>query len=333
MLIFALGFEKDKSLYRIDTIQLTIIYTVVFIIASYLFGLIVGFARTPYNLSLIGIVKNVVPFITLIILQELVRYEIISKSKGNKWLIVFITCLFILFDISLSYKTYDFSTLTGIYNVIGVSVIPIILDNLLLTFLCYRTGYKAPIIYRILSGLYVFIIPIIPNLGIYESSVVSVLLPLVVFIRVNSLMIKSDLSVLRRKRAKISIITILLVLISLFLFFLNTGILKYKTVVIVSESMEPRIKIGDIVVIDKLEDISNLKEGDIIAFNSEGKIIVHRIVKIYSYNEKIYIKTKGDNNNSEDPTAIQKKDVIGIAKVIIPKIGYPSVWLNDLWNK
>ena len=83
-----------------------------------------------------------------------------------------------------------------------------------------------------------------------------------------------------------------------------------KTFVIISGSMEPELKIGDIVIIQKCEK-SDLKEGDIISYRSGQSIITHRINKIIQKNDSIQYETKGDNNNISDRTYVKFDDIEG----------------------
>ena len=90
--------------------------------------------------------------------------------------------------------------------------------------------------------------------------------------------------------------------------------------------MEPAIKIGDAVLIDKTYDKEKLKAGDIIAFkDKEDIIVVHRISEI---NKDKTFKTKGDGNNSFDPDGVSKDRVIGKVILTIPYIAYPSIYLR-----
>lgn len=90
----------------------------------------------------------------------------------------------------------------------------------------------------------------------------------------------------------------------------RTYLCGFKTAVIVSESMEPEIKVGDMVLI-KYTSYDNVEIGDIIAYEHElnGKniIIVHRIQE--KTNEGII--TKGDNNTSVDNWIVTDKDLVG----------------------
>ena len=85
---------------------------------------------------------------------------------------------------------------------------------------------------------------------------------------------------------------------------------------------------------EKLSDneIRNLKIGDILVFNRENKIVVHRIYKIYSSGDEIFFKTKGDNNNAPDSYLIEIHEILGIVKLKVRYIGYPTVALYERIN-
>ena len=81
------------------------------------------------------------------------------------------------------------------------------------------------------------------------------------------------------------------------------------------------------------EEISNLKINDIIKYRLGNHTIVHRIVKIKEEKgEKVFI-TKGDNNNAVDQEVVHIDQVMGIVRFKIPKIGYPTVWLSEFFDK
>lgn len=79
---------------------------------------------------------------------------------------------------------------------------------------------------------------------------------------------------------------------------------KIKTK-IYGSSMSPFLKDGDDILIKKVE-ISTLKEGDVILYNSNRVLVVHRIISI----GKDSIITKGDNSNKK--TKINNNNVLGI---------------------
>ena len=98
--------------------------------------------------------------------------------------------------------------------------------------------------------------------------------------------------------------------------------IKVIAYTIISNSMEPTIKVYDVVFVIK-KDFNKLKEGDIITFYSTnpiygGRPITHRIV---SKNENGSLTVKGDSNEREDSEYIYSENVIGKVAVIIPEFG------------
>ncbi|MBQ2835281.1 MAG: signal peptidase I [Clostridia bacterium] len=95
------------------------------------------------------------------------------------------------------------------------------------------------------------------------------------------------------------------------------NIFGYKSYIIKTNSMEPTIKINDVVITKKVEK-QDLKIGDVITFLKKGEVITHRITQIED-NSKY--TTKGDNNNIEDTFKIDYKDVEGKHVLTIPYLG------------
>ncbi len=122
-----------------------------------------------------------------------------------------------------------------------------------------------------------------------------------------------------------STLTIILILILSFNIynFLNiqlfhqklTTVNGYALLKVVSYSMEPTIKKGDLIVIDTLDN--NYFVDDIITFSdNDNTLVTHRIVNI---DNDIYI-TKGDSNDTVDE-GIKKDKIIGKYKFKISFLG------------
>ena len=95
------------------------------------------------------------------------------------------------------------------------------------------------------------------------------------------------------------------------------NILGYKSYIIKTNSMEPTIKINDVVITKKVQK-SEIKVGDVITFFQEGEVITHRITKIDENGE---YTTKGDNNNIEDTFKITYENIEGKHILTIPYLG------------
>lgn len=120
----------------------------------------------------------------------------------------------------------------------------------------------------------------------------------------------------------ISIILIVFLLITIFS-MLRSMIKKdhivttfgYGVAVVISGSMEPAISVNDLIIIKKTDD---LYVGDVIVYEREKDMIVHRIIDISG--DKGIITTKGDANNAADDP-IDRSAVRGSVIFKIPYVG------------
>lgn len=104
-----------------------------------------------------------------------------------------------------------------------------------------------------------------------------------------------------------------------------TNVMGYMPLNIQSNSMEPTIKKGDM-IITKKTDFDELKENDIISYLSREQgqtiIVTHRIVNEQTINGEKYYITKGDNNESEDDTRVNSSNFVSkYSDIKIPVIG------------
>ncbi len=96
---------------------------------------------------------------------------------------------------------------------------------------------------------------------------------------------------------------------------------------IVSPSMNPVIKVYDVVVNIKPSGPEDIEIGDIITYvstnsTSEGMTITHRVVAITKAENGNYeYQTQGDNNSEPDGVLVTYDNVIGKEIMIIPKLG------------
>lgn len=333
LLIFNVGYEKDRMRFRKDLSFSVVMYSIFYVLITYVFGLYTGFVR---NGNLFSIIPDLLPYFIFIITTEVTRYNIIKKGNRNLLIYGIQILLFILIELNLYRNNYDFSNADSIIKLVTTFLIPITSENIMLTYLTYKAGYLPSISYRMIFELKNFILPLFPDFGLYLTAIVDFLFPVFIVYRVNYLFKAFEKEKILTRVKKSTIITILINSFSLILFVsiitLTSGLFKYYAVTIGSESMTPNIYKGDIVILEKLnkKEMQNLKIGDILVFKSESKMIVHRIVRIIKIKDEIYFYTKGDFNESEDGFPSDTANVIGKALTRIRYIGYPSVYLNEI---
>lgn len=113
--------------------------------------------------------------------------------------------------------------------------------------------------------------------------------------------------------------------------------------VVVSGSMEPEFYRGDIVVVQQSSflglqefDPSSTQIGDIVVYDAAwyDSPVIHRVINITQIDGKTYYTLKGDNNDQEDPYLVEEERIlkrvvtIGDQPLIIPKIGYLTIWMK-----
>lgn len=107
------------------------------------------------------------------------------------------------------------------------------------------------------------------------------------------------------------------------------GEVRLNFYTILTQSMYPTIKAGDVVV-TYMDENDSYNSGDVITFisNVNGQITVtHRIEEVYEVNGQYSYKTKGDNNNTADKEIISSNNVLGKVVFKIPKAGYIQQFL------
>ena len=95
-------------------------------------------------------------------------------------------------------------------------------------------------------------------------------------------------------------------------------LLGYNAYSVVSGSMEPALPVGSVVYVESA-GVSQIRAGDIIAFDDEGTVVTHRVIE--SRPQEGAFITKGDANPSFDikPTPYWK--LIGRVKLCVPLLG------------
>ncbi|MFC1988933.1 signal peptidase I [Chloroflexota bacterium] len=98
---------------------------------------------------------------------------------------------------------------------------------------------------------------------------------------------------------------------------------------VLSGSMEPKIKVGALVVTRPIEP-EEVVVGDIITFLpvSVGEnMITHRVIGI-GYSSSLFFETKGDANNKPDPFSVPAQNLIGKICFIAPYWGFFTEFLK-----
>ncbi len=139
---------------------------------------------------------------------------------------------------------------------------------------------------------------------------------------------------MKAKKIILDIFTSFIILLSLFL--LTIGLLpkftSYDAYYVISDSMTPAIKKGDLVFTKEVE-FEEVEVDDVLTFTKDGsgRWFSHRVVKINEAGKSF--RTKGDNNNAEDPGYTSFENVVGRVEKKMPLVGFVPMALSTVWGK
>lgn len=327
------GYQKDKPTELKKTIiTIEIVILLAFFSIYYGAGLFLGYLESPYALNITSIIGNILPITITLTSIEILRYIVINSDRDNKVLRTILMISLCIFEITIMVTGQYLGSYEELFKVTSQIIIPIIAKNYTFTYLDRFVGLKPSLLFRLILDLYIFLVPIVPDIGDYFNSVVKIGLPMLLLVfsyraiddAINGVEYDFKKNMLRKNDIPV---IVLLLLISC----LISGKFNYFLIGIGSESMSPAIHKGDAVLISKHKK-DTLKKGEIIAYKSNGIVIIHRIVKVEKKKNKIYYIVQGDANNTPDNDPLAHKDVIGVVKLKIPVIGYPSVILSELFE-
>lgn len=338
--IVLLGYHKDKPTYLKKEVMKVVLFQVsLYFTILYALGLVFGFLKNAYSLKFIAIVNNMLAPIFLVVASEILRYVIISNNKENKdfsskFIIVMVTVALILVDISSQINIRMFTSNVRIFNLATSVMIPSLVKNIALSYLTYHVGYKASLLYRLVLDLYVYLVPIFPDLSDYVSSMLGIALPFLIYLyssRIIGEYNNNNETVVKTNMFGISDIG--LIVFTALLIGLISCKFPYYLLGIATGSMEPKIHVGDAILAHKVKDDNEVNVGDIIVYDNDGRKIVHRVFSKETNEEgNIVYVTKGDANGSDDGNNLLIADIEGKVLVTIPYIGMPSVWASDILN-
>ena len=338
-LIFFLVLGSEKSNKRLNKIIDfdVFMFLMVFLILYYLFGIIIGYAKSNNYLTLYGLTVFIIPTILKIVFKEHLRKLILTKSGNNKLLIIYTVLLFIMIDILPALSMLKMSNMHDVFIFIALVLLPSITFNISATYINMKVGYMPVIIYLLIFSLYQYVVPIVPNPSEYLKAIIDFILPMLILFKVRKIVNKysdEDKEIDRNYKKSAIILLIIPIILTIIIIYFVSGYFKYYALAIASGSMNPIFDRGSVVITEqvneKYDNYNKLKEGEIIAFKAEKNIVVHRLIRIVNTDNEVYYYTKGDANEEEDDYLIKKENIIGIVRFRIPYIGYPTVWFSEI---
>ena len=305
----------------------------VFCIAvQYVIGAVINsLTASPYDTSPSGILLNILRVAPFLAAREIVRAYGIGAFCFHKRKVLWAALLTgLLFACELNFnKLLHLTGFQAGFIYLAETVLPLLALHVLLTVLVFLGGVGAGIIYAGVIEVVPFLIPILPSLPWIAKSAVGICFPLGLLLLSNDWGHRDAPS--KKEGNQAGFLATLLASVA-FLWFC-VGVFPVYPSVVLTGSMEPHIRPGDVVLIEKITEekaLYHLSEGDIINFKRDRITITHRIVAIVQDEAgNLSFQTKGDNNDAPDVQPVLPNDINGLVSHTVPKVGLPILVLRS----
>lgn len=300
----------------------------IYVILIYILGIFTGFYESTVKLSIWSIENYIIPYIVIIISAENIRKTLLLKEVKYSKAIMLVAM--VLLDVVINTNIYNLTTVNDYFVLVSFIIFASIANNLLFNYIVVRhRNVEATILYRIVTTLYSYIIPVSPDIYIFLECIIKMILPYMIYIILDGLYARKEVIVSVQQRKKDIIITIIYYIIIAIIAMLVSCKFKYGVMIVGSGSMTGTLNKGDIIFYEKYEEDQDIETGQIIIFNKDDMKIIHRIIDQKLMGEEIRYYTKGDANQNKDDGYRERKDIIGQVKARIPYVGYLTLWVND----
>lgn len=299
-------------------------------------GVLVGFGRSPYAHQLLLVVLNLWFVSTRLLGLELARWFLVSTFRTRKTVLGASLAWFILSLASLPLVrivTMDYGSTEEVFRLAGNTILPVISQNILATYLVMVGGPFAALAYRGTLAGFEWISPLLPNLPWILNAFLGTITPVLGVLFVRELVEwRAQRDDSRPARGEsLGSGWILASVIVVFVLWFNSGLFGVKPTLINGISMEPNLRTGDIVITRNIP-ANEVKIGDVVSFKEGKNIILHRVVSIQEGGDGRIFITKGDNVQVLDrPWA--EGQLQGKLVLVIPKVGWISIGMKMLVNR
>ena len=317
---------------------LLIILGIIYLSGFYLMGMYFGFNKAIVTLSLKNTYLYIIPVALMVISSEVIRNRFLSydlifrvRTVNVKFspIVTFISMTIIEALIYLTLHT-RLDTFDDYLTILGFVFFSAISCNLLYNYITTRFPIKGIIIYRLITTLYAYIIPIIPDVYVFFRAFLRMVYPYFIYLIISVFYVRGGLVPTFTSKSWIKkILTGSMFIFTILIVMLVSCKFSYGILVIGSKSMTGTINMGDAIIYEAYKN-ERLDVGEIIVFSNDNIKTVHRIIDIKNVNGNTLFFTKGDANLQNDKGYVLMDSIIGVVKQKIPYIGYPSLWVRDL---
>jgi signal peptidase len=329
-------FFKKRNILSINKNQVLLVVSVIallYVMLHYLTGLEFGFYKNPYQLNLSNFFKFFLPIAAVISFSEVVRYVLLAQNDRITRALCYLSC--VIADMLICSNIPAVTSFARFVDLVAGALFPALISNLLYNYLSKRYGLYPNLSFRAITVLYAYVIPVVPGISDSLTNFCNLFLPIVIYLFIDSLYEKKrryalgNASHLRRILSKVLTVVVVIIMIGTMMLISNQ--FYFGAYVIATDSMTGELNRGDVAIYESYQG-QYFPEGQVIVFEQDNDMIVHRVVDIQIINGITRYYTKGDANEDNDAGYITDADIVGLAEYKIPFVGYPTLWLRSLFK-
>lgn len=178
--------QKTETIYKKQMILLVSTIAIIYVAILYMLGIKLGFYSSVVKFSKWSIINYIIPYVVIIISSEIIRKQILIKQQKKANLIILIAM--ILLEIIISTNISSIKTLKDYFTLVSYTIFTAIANNVLYNYIVTKYGnYKAVICYRIITLMYMYIIPITPDIDILFRAIIGIVVPYVTYVLLENL--------------------------------------------------------------------------------------------------------------------------------------------------
>jgi len=315
------------SINKKEVLLLSSIVSVLYIMLYQMSGVALTFYKNPYFVNTERLLNVIIPIALIIVLTESIRYVLLAQNDTLVSILAYLSC--VVAEILMFSNIAGITSFNRFMDLVGLNLLPAITANLYYHYISKRYGMTSNIVFRLVTTLYIYFVPMVTSMSDSLTSCIKIILPIVLLALVSVLFEKKKKNAVR-KGEKTSIIgTVITIAIMVSVAMLISCQFRFGALVIATDSMTGEINKGDMVVYERY-DGQKIKEGQVIVFLQNESKIVHRVVRIENIDGEVRYYTKGDANEDLDMGYRLVSDIVGLTDVKISFIGYPTLWLREL---
>ena len=327
---------KKRNIQRITTNQVILLMTVIallYVMLYYLTGLSFGFYKNPYRLTFPNFFKFFLPIAAIIVCSEIIRFATLPQNDRFSSALCWLSC--VIAEMLICSSIPSVTSFNRFMDLIAGAMLPAIISNSLYHYLARRYGFFPNLIFRLLTILHAYTFPVTSGISDSLVNFARLFIPIATYFFIDSLFEKKRRYAMQKTsrftRILSKALTILVVIIMTGTVMLVSNHFRFGAYVIATDSMTGELNKGDVAIYEQYDD-QFIQKGQVIAYEQNGSVVIHRVVDIEIINGITRYYTKGDVNEERDADFITSGQIIGLVDHKLPFLGYPTLWMRSLFQ-